>query len=726
MIRNLKLWRNLATGVFFVAIALGGVLVFQSSSLSPRGQSERLKDAFFTQDFERGAAEGRAFVKGGRPDVETAAWLVLNEARAGFGRKAEERARALRQDFPRSPWSSFALAGALMMSDAGEAEALAASAEALRADPKRPEFAWMLAETMRLRGHFTEAGQLLESLPRSVRASYLVGTVAGAIEFDQAARESFAPARIERALALFSAAQSAEQNAPLPHYTAGWFLMYAQQPGAARPHLARAASLTNAPRVHRSYWESIQQDPALDEAARRELIESDAARMLSRPPAGPLTMLTASQGYAMLGLSSTAADIQSELAKRYPKSAEAALVEFDGLVRRSQITSESPSASNGQLRVIVARLREVSRAAHYQETAIPLVANETILAIYELYPQFQDPQMVSDAHALAAAAGTAAGYARSAELLARRAVAPTEAERLARHGVTLLDRMPTPRAGPIQSGATSAQRRLRGLLYNALGRALIEQGRSQEGLEALIRAQTADAVEIDHVMDVAWAYERVGDFEQAEQWLIRCAAGSEELDNVCVQRLRAIYERRHPTERRAAAAFANAEGRIREARNARIAAARITSTGDTVDFNLSTLSGARINSESLRGQVVVVAFWGVWCAVCLAELPDFDEVADRISRTTGKVTFLTINDETNIERVRRWVTDEKFRLPVLRGGDLFRSRDLAQVPTVWILDEQGHLAFELIGFSGMQETLLTERVRAAASRSNRSRSVNER
>src|SRR5690606_29032991 len=46
-------------------------------------------------------------------------------------------------------------------------------------------------------------------------------------------------------------------------------------------------------------------------------------------------------------------------------------------------------------------------------------------------------------------------------------------------------------------------------------------------------------------------------------------------------------------------------------------------------FSVSTFDGRMLSLESLRGQIVVVNFWGSWCLPCRDEAPELQAVHEQ-------------------------------------------------------------------------------------------------
>ena len=74
-------------------------------------------------------------------------------------------------------------------------------------------------------------------------------------------------------------------------------------------------------------------------------------------------------------------------------------------------------------------------------------------------------------------------------------------------------------------------------------------------------------------------------------------------------------------------------------------------------FELATLDGSTVSSESLAGKTVIVNFWNTWCTPCHAELPALKEFWDAHS-TDGDVEMVGIVRDDTTRRVRSYVGEQ--------------------------------------------------------------------
>ncbi len=108
------------------------------------------------------------------------------------------------------------------------------------------------------------------------------------------------------------------------------------------------------------------------------------------------------------------------------------------------------------------------------------------------------------------------------------------------------------------------------------------------------------------------------------------------------------------------------------------------------DFQLPALDGATRSLKAERGKIVVLIFWGTWCAPCRAEMPVFGRVYDSL-RKTGLEMF-AITDES-AERVQQFITKNPVPIPVLidRQGRVFEHHRLMGLPQTIVLDRSGRV-----------------------------------
>ena len=124
-----------------------------------------------------------------------------------------------------------------------------------------------------------------------------------------------------------------------------------------------------------------------------------------------------------------------------------------------------------------------------------------------------------------------------------------------------------------------------------------------------------------------------------------------------------------------------------------------------VDFTLRTTDGQTITSDSLRGEVVVLAFGASWLPLSKLQLQGVRKLADEYSNR-GVVVYW-VSTESEDPKSKNFASDEQLRafaqkyglkVTVLRDPDGATSKKFGidQLPSIVIIDKQGN-ASEPIG-----------------------------
>jgi thiol-disulfide isomerase/thioredoxin len=110
-----------------------------------------------------------------------------------------------------------------------------------------------------------------------------------------------------------------------------------------------------------------------------------------------------------------------------------------------------------------------------------------------------------------------------------------------------------------------------------------------------------------------------------------------------------------------------------------------------LQWALESMDGRRQTLESFRGHVVVVNAWATWCEPCVAELRSFGALRAAIP-DTGLVFALVASQRR--EPVAAFIRRRGLTLPVyLELSPAPRVYAFDAVPTTWIIDRSGRIAF---------------------------------
>ena len=114
-----------------------------------------------------------------------------------------------------------------------------------------------------------------------------------------------------------------------------------------------------------------------------------------------------------------------------------------------------------------------------------------------------------------------------------------------------------------------------------------------------------------------------------------------------------------------------------------------------------TLSGQKLSLASFRGDVLVLNFWGSWCAPCRAEAPALGTLARRLA--PNGVRFLGVDIRDERQSALAFMQTFRVGYPSLNDPDdeialQFRSTvPPAAIPTTIVIDRTGKIAARIVG-----------------------------
>jgi thiol-disulfide isomerase/thioredoxin len=138
-------------------------------------------------------------------------------------------------------------------------------------------------------------------------------------------------------------------------------------------------------------------------------------------------------------------------------------------------------------------------------------------------------------------------------------------------------------------------------------------------------------------------------------------------------------------------------------RGEREAALRSGEEADTSDeigsipkFSAQDIEGREVDSEKLKGQVVVVEFWATWCPPCRTTLGWLGKLEKQYG---NKITVIAVAVESEKDAVQQMARALKLPVNVILGSKELVAPfgDFSTVPTMFVFDREGRTASVFYG-----------------------------
>jgi len=668
----------------------------------------RVRQLFFEKHYARAAREGKRMREEHPDDAELTVWIVLGLVRSRGHGEAAQLVEESKSRFADDPWQRFAVAAAMMWNrDYDEETVLAASEAALAANPEHPDFIWLRAELMRLRGQKTEAIAFLESLPDQLEANAELMNVRAGSLFDLSLEDPMDAGKRAAALEAYALSRATFPNNVNAHYQPGWFLLVQQRPEEAYPLLKRAAELSYAPQVLRTYWGSIVQQQSRSDSDKLAEFEQSLARALELDAVELRTLEMAAATYRRLGETEKAHDMAAMLRARDPQSRAAESLTNSLLIGMLGDPQRDETRFREMLRDYLAR-------DTFYEPIFQRQAQRMMLGSIADDPAVDPQELKELLQAMTETAGGASIEARvdGTIALANRGVHLDFAERLAKDGLAALPEYVRKRqaAAPERVELPDVSPKLEAAMRDALGWVYFMQGRRKPALKELEAAYALDQNRPSLLLHLADIHESSGDFAAAEDYLVQCAALPMAENHPCANVLQEFFTRRG-IEGSFDDYLGSLHAAIVAARNARIGGDSLPTRERPPAFRLTSLDGETVRLADLEGRFAIIKFWATWCAPCRVEMPFYHDLAKRLE-DNDDVRVLSISVDVNPDAVRTWLEDNDFDIEVLMDDQYASSVNVFGVPRTWFLDPDLYKVYELHGMSHDLENEYVDRLNA--------------
>lgn len=105
----------------------------------------------------------------------------------------------------------------------------------------------------------------------------------------------------------------------------------------------------------------------------------------------------------------------------------------------------------------------------------------------------------------------------------------------------------------------------------------------------------------------------------------------------------------------------------------------------------TALSGADLDTEALRGKVVLVNFWATWCTYCRSELAALDDYYAHHAAEGLAVVSINMDDDDALAQVRALAAGYRFPVALRKDASFAGYGRIWRLPLNFVIDRRGIL-----------------------------------
>lgn len=123
-----------------------------------------------------------------------------------------------------------------------------------------------------------------------------------------------------------------------------------------------------------------------------------------------------------------------------------------------------------------------------------------------------------------------------------------------------------------------------------------------------------------------------------------------------------------------------------------------TTTRGAIDFKLIALDDQVVDSDNLKGSVVVINFWGIYCKPCIQEIPELNKMVQEFR--SEHVHFIGITGDSKKEIIN-FLNNHPFEYKIYPTSDYtdlrLKFNSFPAVPIHIIINKDWKIIYRFIG-----------------------------